>query len=87
MENVKSAGKYGGFQVLMGDNKNNYYPDSPYTGTIPWTRQGFFWTTGKDGGKVIPGKSRCIRFSLRNATGKVWIDNLKFVEIKKQNNK
>ena len=87
MENVKSAGKYGGFQVLMGDNKNNYYPDSPYTGTIPWTRQGFFWTTGKDGGKVIPGKSRCIRFSLRNATGKVWIDNLKFVEIKTQNNK
>lgn len=84
MENVKPAKRDGGFQLLLGDNNNNYHPAAPYTGTMPWTRQGFFWTTGKDGGKVIPGRSRCIRFGIRNATGKVWIDNLKFVEVKKE---
>jgi hypothetical protein len=81
MENVKPGSAHGGLQILLGDNRNNYYPDTPYVGTMPWTRQGFFWKTGKDGGRVIPGRSRCIRFGLRNAKGIVWIDNVKFVEV------
>ena len=81
MENVKPTAAHGGFQILLGDNNNNYVPQVPYTGSMPWTRQGFFWKTGKDGGKVIPGRSRCIRFGLRNAKGIVWIDNVKFSEV------
>ena len=82
MDNVKPVAPHGGFQILLGDNSNNFYPPSPYTGSQPWRRMGFFWTTGKDGGKVIPGRSRCIRFGLYKASGTVWIDNLKFVEVK-----
>jgi hypothetical protein len=82
MDNVKPTAAHGGFQILLGDNKNNFYPPSPYTGSQPWRRMGFFWTTGKEAGKIIPGRSRCIRFGLRNAKGTVWIDNLKFAEVK-----
>ncbi len=84
MENVTPTAANGGFQLLLGDNKNNFFPQVPYTGTMPWTRQGFFWTTGKDGGKVIKGRSRCIRFGIRGAKGKVWIDNIKFAEVKNE---
>lgn len=84
MENVKPLKPGGGFQILLGDNRNNFFPETPYTGTMPWTRQGTFWTTGPDGGRVIPGRSRCIRFGLRDASGSVWIDDVKFVEIPKK---
>lgn len=83
MENLQPTAANGGFQILLGDNSNNFFPKVAYTGTMPWTRQGFFWTTGKDGGRVIKGRSRCIRFGVRNAKGKVWIDNIKFAEVKK----
>jgi len=84
MENVQPTASYGGFQLLLGDNNNNFMPKNPYTGTMPWTRQGFFWTTGPDGGKVLKGRSRCIRFGIRNARGVVWIDNVKFSEVPKK---
>jgi len=83
-EKVEAAGSNGGFQLLLGDNRNNFFPKAPYTGTMPWTRQGFFWTTGPDGGKVLKGRSRCIRFGLRNAKGVVWIDNIRFAEVPKK---
>ena len=84
MENVRAVGPGGGFQLLLGDNSNHFVPKAPYTGSMPWTRQGFFWTTGPEGGKVLKGRSRCIRFGLRNARGVVWIDNVKFAEVPKK---
>jgi hypothetical protein len=84
MEDVKPVKPGGGFYLLLGDNSNNYFPkDSKYTGTMQWTRQGTMWTTGADGGKSIPGKSRCIIPTLRDATGTVWIDDLRFEEVGK----
>ena len=84
MENVQPTASYGGFQLLLGDNNNNFVPRNPYTGSMPWTRQGFFWTTGPDGGKVMKGRSRCIRFGIRNARGVVWIDDVRFAEVPKK---
>ncbi len=84
MENVKPLKPDGGFYLLLGDNSNNYFPkDSKYTGSMQWTRQGTLWTTGPDGGKSIPGKNRCIMPTLRDATGTVWIDDIRFEEVSK----
>lgn len=84
LENVKPVKRGGGFYLLLGDNSNNYFPKGyTYTGTMKWTRQGTLWTTGPQGGSVIPGRSRCIIAVLRDASGSVWIDDIRFEEVKK----
>ena len=59
-----------------------YYPSSTVemTGSSPWTGLSFRFRTPKD---FNSKKGACLRFILYRATGKVWIDHVKLVEVKK----
>jgi len=74
--------KRGGFYVRIDDGNDvvRYYPQNPVTGTIPWTRWEYTFRTGHE--KLGTGHKPYHHFTLRNATGKVWLDHVELYEIK-----
>ena len=76
--------KRGGFYVRIDDGNDvvRYYPQNPVTGTIPWTRWEYTFRTGPE--KLGTRHNPYHHFTLRNATGKVWIDHAELVELPPQ---
>ena len=79
LENVKKCGRYSGAVVNVASPSNMWYPANWYFGTMPWTRQGWVFTTPKENKKSLS----YLRLYLYHATGTVWFDDLKLVEVKK----
>ena len=84
LENVKAQGK-GGFNlnIRMGGEGNRHqtlaFPGASMTGTNDWVRFEHEFTSTPDVGK----KHRpYVGLYMSNATGTVWIDNVKLVEVK-----
>ena len=79
-ENVKLAPgkKSGGFYVRFdeGNGSVRYLPKHSYYGSIPWIRWEFNFRTSKK----KPGKAY-LHFTLRNSTGRVWVDHVELVEV------
>lgn len=69
---------WAGVCVNIWDDKNRWFPANFYTGTIPWSKQGFTFETGP--GSNIKTKSY-IRLCVLNASGTAWFDDLKLVEV------
>ena len=83
MQDVKSAEAHSsGFYVRIdGDKKEKTFPSrnvSAFSGTLPWTQLTFRFRTAKT---EIPGRTTRLSFILRKATGKVWIDHVRLIEI------
>ena len=79
MENVQKTGKISGAAVNIASPTNTWYPRNWYTGNMPWTRQGWIFTTPKENKRLLS----YMRLYLFRATGTVWFDDLKLVEVKK----
>ena len=86
MENVKAAEAYSsGFYLRVDDfsRREQCFPNrstAAFSGSRPWTPMTFRFKTSKT---VLPGWKPRLSFILRKATGKVWIDRVRLVEIKK----
>ena len=86
LENVKAkltsaSGFYANIRTGGAGPAKQYFalPTAAMTGTNEWVRQELEFTTpANTGTKAKPYLS----FNLREATGKVWIDNVRMVEIK-----
>ncbi len=79
-ENIVPNKKGGGAVVNYGDVRNNWYPANWYTGSMPWTRQGFLFRTGPETNQD-PKQTAWIRLAIYSATGTVWFDDLQMREI------
>jgi hypothetical protein len=80
LENIKpSIPAGGGVMVKIWTGKKNFlFPNnSSYTGTIPWTRQGFNFTTDSE--------TKCggIKLLMQNVTGTAWFDDVSITETDK----
>ncbi len=75
--NAKSSN--GGFRINVNVEKNAWFPKNSLLGTSNWTRLKYrFKTTAKTNN---PHRAY-MRFYLNGATGTVWIDDVKIVEVK-----
>ncbi|OGV52249.1 MAG: hypothetical protein A2017_00625 [Lentisphaerae bacterium GWF2_44_16] len=63
-----------GVCVNINAGGNKWFPKSYYTGTIPWTKQGFQFKTDD---KVADTKSSYIRLRIMGASGTVWFDDVR----------
>ncbi len=83
LENIQPSKAGGGVFINPVYSKNNWFPKNPYTGNMPWTRQGFTWTTGSRN-EIRPNVATrsYIRLYLLNATGTAWFDDVSINEIK-----
>lgn len=79
MEDVRPAGKNPGVSVKIFDGKSQFYPKTFMTGSMPWSRFIFEFTTGKQ----VPGKkySPFIDIHCCNAYGTFRIDGMELVEV------
>ena len=77
LENVKPSGK-NAVMLNFGAPGNIWYPKNSYLGDMPWTSQGWLFTTGEFSEKHPAYLS--LRFF--PGTGTVWFDNLRLKEIK-----
>ena len=64
--------------VNVWTSKNEWFPKNWYTGTMPWTKQGFVIKTD---GQVNKDKTSYIRLRLGNANGAVWYDDVRLREL------
>lgn len=60
--------------VNLWTSKNEWFPSNWYTGTMPWTKQGFVIQTDRE---VNKNKTSYIRLRLGNANGTVWYDDIR----------
>ena len=79
LDKVTQQGKTSGAAVNIASPGNMFYPRNWYCGTMPWTRQGWIFTTPKENKK----KLSYLRLYLFRAAGSVWFDDIKLVEVKK----
>jgi len=80
LENVKKTGSASGAAVNIATPVNMWYPRNWYMGTMPWTRQGWIFTTPKENRKKIS----YMRLYLYRAAGTVWFDDLKLEEMPRE---
>lgn len=78
-DNVEACGRDGGAVVNIFTTRNEWFPRNRYSGTTPWTKQGFYFTTEAD---VNKEKKSYIRLRLKNSKGTVWFDDIKLREVK-----
>lgn len=89
-EDIKPMGaKACGAVVNIWGEKNQFIPRNWYTGTMPWTKQGFEIRTGPNTNGIYKlgrnkGKKMTsyIRLFLMRSTGTVWFDDVRLREIK-----
>jgi hypothetical protein len=83
LENVQPSKAGGGVCINPVYSQNNWFPKNPYTGDMPWTRQGFTWTTGsRKEDRPNIATSSYIRLFILNATGTAWFDDVSITEVK-----
>lgn len=83
LENVQPTKAGGGVFINPVYSKNNWFPKNPYTGNMPWTRQGFTWTTGSRNEERPNIATRSyVRLYMLNATGTAWFDDVSITEVK-----
>jgi len=86
MEKVKpTEANSSGFYLRMDDfsRREQCFPNrstAALSGSCPWMPMTFRFRTSKT---VLPGRKPRLTFVLRKATGKVWIDHVRLVEVKK----
>ncbi len=82
IENIQPTKAGGGVFINPVYSKNNWFPKNPYTGDMPWTRQGFTWTTGSRA-EIRPNIANrsYIRLYILNATGTAWFDDVSITEV------
>ena len=69
----------GGFYVRIDEgNKAHYFPDRAYYGSIPWLYKEHIWRTDK---KIGTKYNPYIHFTLRNSSGKAWVDHVELTEL------
>ena len=79
-ENVVPASGNGGAVVNIWDDKNCWFPVNPITGTTPWIRQSFEFTTGP---KTNDEKNKSyVKLYLLLSSGTVWFDGVALSEVK-----
>ncbi|NCB07279.1 MAG: hypothetical protein EOM73_03850 [Bacteroidia bacterium] len=78
LENVKPYGASGGVISTCFDQVNRWYPAGPLTGTMPWTKQCNEIVTGPETNRKYPSY---FNVTLRGASGKAWVDNIRIYEI------
>ncbi len=77
LENVVPYGA-GGVVSTCYDQVNRWYPAGPLTGTMLWTKQCNEIVTGPETNKKYPSY---FNVSMRNASGKAWVDNVRIYEV------
>jgi hypothetical protein len=80
-DDIKPEKDRGGVKVNIWDDKNRWFPENSFTGTIPWTKQGYDFTTGPQ--TNIKSKSY-INLVIIAAKGTAWFDDIKLREISAQ---
>jgi hypothetical protein len=79
-KNLKSqGGKHSGAVVNVWGEKNRWFPQNWFMGTMPWTKQGFEFTTGPGTNKKYKSY---IRLFIIGATGTAWFDDVRLREVK-----
>ena len=79
IDDIKPVSPRGGVRVNIWDDKNCWFPENSLTGTMPWTRQGFEFTTGP---KTNDGKNNpYLKLLILKAEGSAWFDDIKLREI------
>lgn len=71
---------YSGAVVNIWDGGNHWFPINFYQGTMPWTKQGFFFTSNADAAK----SKSFIYLWLKDAEGTVWFDNITLREVEEK---
>ena len=73
--------RWGGFHVRLDDGNGvaRYFPTNRVYGSLPWTRWEHTYRTSNKpvGTKYIP----YIHFTIGRCSGKVWVDQVEFVEV------
>ena len=73
--------RWAGFHVRLddGNGKARYFPTNRVYGSLPWTRWEYTYRTSEQpmGSKYTP----YIHFTVAGCSGKVWIDQVEFVEV------
>ena len=64
--------------VYCGKNKNLFFPNKAFTGSMPWTVQGFDFTSGEMGEGIAPSY---IRLFLWESAGTAWFDDFVIEEV------
>ena len=72
------GGKSSGAVVNVNDGKNLWFPQNWFLGSMPWSKQGFEFTTGADTNK---NHHAYIRLYIIGATGTVWFDDILLREL------
>jgi len=81
-DKIKPTADAGGASVQIWDGKKSlWFPKNAYGGTMPWTKQGFSFTTDKE------AKDGCVKLWMLNAEGTVWFDDVAVKEISEGGNK
>ena len=72
------GGRHAGAVVNLWDEKNRWYPQNWFIGSMPWSKQGFEFITGPETNKKVKSY---IRLFIIGATGTVWFDDVRLREI------
>ena len=80
LDNIVPTGEIGGVRFNVLDGKNHWLPVNPYTGTMPWTRQSFTFTSNP--GTGLPGTVCYLSLVVMNCTGRAWFDAIQLEEVK-----
>lgn len=75
---ILSKRDWAGVCVNIWDDKNRWFPTNFYTGTMPWSKQGFIFKSGPETNKKT--KSYIV-LRILSASGTVWFDDVKLVEL------
>lgn len=70
---IEASGDYSGACINIYQEKNRWFPEPFFTGSMEWTKFGFKFRTSKADGKIQP----YIRLTLLKAKGTVWFDDVK----------
>lgn len=77
-QDIKRQYKYGGVVVNINDGINHWFPKNWFIGSMPWTKQGFEFTTGSETNKK---HTAYIRLVISKATGAAWFDDVRLREV------
>jgi len=75
---ILRKGSWAGACANIWDDKNRWFPNNFYSGTMPWGKQGFVFKSGPDTNKKTKSYI-CLR--IMNASGTAWFDGVKLVEL------
>lgn len=79
-EDLKAqGGKSGGAVVNVNDGKNRWFPQNWFLGSMPWTKQGFEFTTDSATNKKYQSY---MQLYIHGATGTAWFDDVRLREVK-----